>query len=69
MRKVVSSIPSSAARWFMRATKLSALPAMCSARATAASLPEATHTALRRSSTLICSFSFRYTWDPPMEAA
>ena len=62
-------MPSWAARWFMRSTKASSLPARCSARATAASLPEATATALSKSSTVMSSPSFRYTWEPPMEAA
>ena len=69
LRKLVSFIPSSPARWFIRSTKASALPARCSARATEQSLAEATQTALSISSTLICSFSFSQIWLPPMEQA
>ena len=40
---------------------------ICSPSATAASLPEATHTAFSRSSTVICSPSARNTLLPPMD--
>ena len=53
----------------MRATKASSLPARCSPSATAASLPETTHTALMRSSTRICSPSLSQIWLPPIDAA
>ena len=53
----------------MRSTKASSLPATCSARATAQSLADTTHTALSISSTVICSFSFSQIWLPPMEQA
>ena len=67
--KVVSFIPSSAARWFIRSTKVSSLPATASARATAQSLAETTQTAFSMSLTLSCSCSFSQIWDPPMEQA
>ncbi len=67
--KVVSRIPSSAARWFIRSTKASSLPATVSARATAQSLAETTQTAFSISPTLSCSFSFNQIWEPPMEQA
>ena len=50
-------MPSSAARWFILSTNASSLPATASARATAQSLADTTHTALSMSSTVICSFS------------
>ena len=59
LQKVVSDMPSSTALAFIFSTKALSLPARCSARATLASLPEATATALRRSWTLMTSPSFR----------
>ena len=69
LTKCVSFMPSSLARSFMRATNASSLPAKCSPSATAASLPETTHTALMRSSTRICSPSLSQIWLPPIDAA
>ena len=69
LTKFVSSRPSSCARWFIMPTNALSLPATCSASATAQSLAETTHTALRRSLTVICSFSFSQIWLPPMEQA
>ena len=68
-KKFVSSMPSSAARWFILATKASSLPQTASARATAQSLAETTATALSISWTVSCSFSFSQIWLPPMEMA
>ena len=69
LQKWVSAMPNSAARWFIRSTKASSLPATVSASATAQSLAETTHTAFSISLTVICSFSFSQIWLPPMEQA
>ena len=58
-KKLVSAMPSSWARWFIRVTKAPSLPAKCSAKATAQSLPETTVTHLIISDTGICSPSSR----------
>ena len=62
-------MPSSAARWFIRSTKASSLPARCSDSATAQSLADTTQTALSISPTVSCSPSFSQIWLPPMEQA
>ena len=59
LTKWVSVMPSSLARVFICSTNSSVTPATHSASATAASLPLATHTAFKRSSTVICSPSDR----------
>ncbi len=59
LTKWVCSIPSSAARAFIRVTKAASLPATCSARAVAQSLAELTTTDLSISSMESCAPSSR----------
>ena len=67
--KWVSAMPSSWALWFIRSTKAASLPAICSATATLASLPEDTAMHLIMVSRVCTSPAARYTWEPPMELA
>ena len=69
LTKWVCSMPSSCARRFIRSTKASSVPAMCSASATEQSLADTTATAFTMSRTVICSCSFSQIWEPPMEVA
>ena len=62
-------MPSSAARSFIRCTKVRSEPASFSAIATAQSLAEATAMHLIISSTVRLSPSSSQIWLPPMEAA
>lgn len=50
-------------------TNASSVPAICSAMATDASLPEATAMPFSKSRTDICSPGSRKIWEPPIEAA
>ena len=66
LRKVVCSMPSSAARAFICCTKAGSLPPTSSATATAASLAEDTQMALSISSSVNCSPGSSQIWLPPM---
>ena len=58
------SSPSSLALLFIFSTNFFIEPALCSARASAASFAELIKTPYRRSSTVICSFTLKNIWDP-----
>ena len=62
-------IPSSRARWFIRAAKASCEPATRSAKAIAASLPEAMTRPCSRSSTRTCEPTAANMLEPPDSAS
>lgn len=69
LEKLVLYSPSESAFLFIFLTNSSTDPALCSARATAASFPEWMIAAYRRSFTRICSFSYNQTLEPVVSAA
>ena len=62
-------MPMSRAVSFIRSANLSWLPLMCSAMATAASLPEHSSSPYSSVSSVSCSPTFRYMEDPSVYAA